>query len=159
MSARTESAFSALIGLDPLGGVSPGNPADPIDTDIEARIARIVATPRHGTMTNPPARRAPQWTGAAPRRRVRYGAIGLVASAAIAVITRHFSLPAILVLALIWSLLHVQYDWFGTAQVFLIGVLFGFVRWRSGSTTLVILLHMLLNLESVVETVIVMGWV
>lgn len=67
--------------------------------------------------------------------------------------------PAILVLALIWSLLHVQYDWFGTAQVFLIGVLFGFVRWRSGSTTLVILLHMLLNLESVVETVFVMGWV
>jgi len=69
------------------------------------------------------------------------------------------ALPAILVLALIWSLLHVQYDWFGTAQVFLIGVLFGFVRWRSGSTTLVILLHMLLNLESVAETVIVMGWV
>jgi membrane protease YdiL (CAAX protease family) len=69
------------------------------------------------------------------------------------------ALPAILVLALIWSLLHVQYDWLGTAQVFLIGVLFGFVRWRSGSTTLVILLHMLLNLESVVETVFVMGWV
>ena len=41
----------------------------------------------------------------------------------------------------------------------LIGVLLGFVRWRSGSTTLVILLHMLLNLESVVETVFVMGWV
>jgi membrane protease YdiL (CAAX protease family) len=69
------------------------------------------------------------------------------------------ALPAILVLALIWSLLHVQYDWFGTAQVFLIGVLFGFVRWRSGSTTLVILLHMLLNLESVAETIFVMGWV
>jgi uncharacterized protein len=69
------------------------------------------------------------------------------------------ALPAILVLALVWSLLHVQYDWFGTAQVFLIGVLFGFVRWRSGSTTLVILLHMLLNLESVAETIFVMGWV
>ena len=69
------------------------------------------------------------------------------------------ALPGILVIALIWSMLHVQYDWFGTAQVFVIGVLFGFVRWRTGSTTLVILLHMLLNLESVVETVIVMGWV
>jgi uncharacterized protein len=73
------------------------------------------------------------------------------------------ALPGILVISLIWSMLHVQYDWFGTAQVFLIGVLFGFVRWRTGSTTLVILLHMLLhmllNLESVVETVIVMGWV
>jgi membrane protease YdiL (CAAX protease family) len=69
------------------------------------------------------------------------------------------ALPGILVIAQIWSMLHVQYDWFGTAQVFAIGVLFGFVRWRTGSTTLVILLHMLLNLESVVETVIVMGWV
>ena len=96
MSARTQAAFSALVELDPLGGGPGANQAasrtadltdTDTDTDTEACIARIVATPRHGTMTNPPARRAPQWTGAAPRRRVRYGAIGLVASAAIAVIT------------------------------------------------------------------------
>ena len=64
-----------------------------------------------------------------------------------------------LIISLIWSMLHVQYDWFGTAQVFAIGVLFGFVRWRTGSTTLAILMHVLLNLESVVETVFVMGCV
>ncbi len=69
------------------------------------------------------------------------------------------AVPGILVISLIWSMLHVQYDWFGTAQVFAIGLLFGFVRWRTGSTTLAILMHVLLNLESVVETVIVMGWV
>jgi uncharacterized protein len=69
------------------------------------------------------------------------------------------AVPGILIIALIWSMLHVQYDWFGTAQVFVIGLLFGFVRWRTGSTTLAILMHVLLNLESVVETVIVMGWV
>jgi membrane protease YdiL (CAAX protease family) len=69
------------------------------------------------------------------------------------------AVPAILVIALIWSVLHVQYDWFVTAQLFVIGGLFGFARWRTGSTTLVILLHMLLNLESLVETVIVMRWV
>ncbi len=69
------------------------------------------------------------------------------------------ALPAIILIALIWAMLHVQYDSFGTVLVFAIGVLFGFVRWRTGSTTLVILLHMLLNLESMVETVIVMGWV
>jgi membrane protease YdiL (CAAX protease family) len=68
-------------------------------------------------------------------------------------------LPGILMIALIWSLLHVQYDWFGAAVVFVIGVLFGYVRHYSGSTTLVILLHMLLNLESVLETVAVLGWV
>ena len=69
------------------------------------------------------------------------------------------AVPGILIIALIWSMLHVQYDWFGTSQVFVIGLLFGFVRWRTGSTTLAILMHVLLNLESVVETVIVMGWV
>jgi membrane protease YdiL (CAAX protease family) len=69
------------------------------------------------------------------------------------------AVPGILVISLIWSMLHVQYDWFGTAQVFAIGLLFGFVRWRTGSTTLAIVMHVLLNLESVVETVIVMGWV
>jgi membrane protease YdiL (CAAX protease family) len=69
------------------------------------------------------------------------------------------AVPGILIISVIWSMLHVQYDWFGTAQVFAIGLLFGFVRWRTGSTTLAILLHVLLNLESVVETVFVMGWV
>jgi uncharacterized protein len=69
------------------------------------------------------------------------------------------AVPGILVISLIWSMLHVQYDWFGAAQVFAIGLLFGFVRWRTGSTTLVILMHVLLNLESVVATVFVMGWV
>jgi membrane protease YdiL (CAAX protease family) len=69
------------------------------------------------------------------------------------------AVPGILIISLIWAMLHVQYDWFGTSQVFAIGLLFGFVRWRTGSTTVAILLHVLLNLESVVETVIVMGWV
>jgi uncharacterized protein len=68
------------------------------------------------------------------------------------------ALPAILAISLIWSLLHIQYDWFGASQVFALGVLLGYVRLYSGSTTLVILLHMLLNLESVVETVVALGW-
>jgi membrane protease YdiL (CAAX protease family) len=69
------------------------------------------------------------------------------------------ALPGILAISLIWSLLHVQYDWFGAALVFGIGVFLGYMRFYSGSTTLVIFLHMLLNLESVAETVIVLGWV
>jgi uncharacterized protein len=67
--------------------------------------------------------------------------------------------PGILVIALIWSLLHIQYDWFGASVVFAIGMLLGYVRLYSGSVTLAILLHMLLNFESVVETVVVLGWV
>ena len=69
------------------------------------------------------------------------------------------ALPGILAISLIWSLLHIQHDWFGVTLLFGIGVLFGYVRLYSGSTTLVILLHALLNLESVLETVVVLGWV
>jgi hypothetical protein len=67
------------------------------------------------------------------------------------------ALPGILAISLIWSLLHIQHDWFGVTLLFGIGVLFGYVRLYSGSTTLVILLHALLNLESVLETVVVLG--
>jgi len=66
-------------------------------------------------------------------------------------------LPGIIVIALIWSLLHIEYDWFGISIVFGVGVLLGCVRHYSGSTSLVILLHMLLNLESMLETVVALG--
>ncbi len=68
-------------------------------------------------------------------------------------------LPGILAISLIWALQHFQYDWFGNAQVFVLGLFLGLVRLWSGSTTLTILLHMLVNLESVVETAAVLGWV
>jgi membrane protease YdiL (CAAX protease family) len=52
---------------------------------------------------------------------------------------------AILLSALTFAALHAQYDWFEVLQVFWIGALFGWLRWRSGSTTLTILLHMATN--------------
>jgi hypothetical protein len=52
----------------------------------------------------------------------------------------------ILLSALTFTALHAHYDWFETLQVFLIGTLFGWLRWRSGSTTLTILLHLVANL-------------
>jgi uncharacterized protein len=51
----------------------------------------------------------------------------------------------ILLTSLIFSAAHTQYDWFGVVQTFCIGALFGWLRWRSGSTTLAILLHMGVN--------------
>jgi membrane protease YdiL (CAAX protease family) len=69
------------------------------------------------------------------------------------------ALPGILAISLIWAVLHFQYDWFGTVLVFVLGLFLGLVRLWSGSTTLVILLHMLVNVESVVETAVVLGWV
>jgi uncharacterized protein len=65
---------------------------------------------------------------------------------------------AIAVIAIVWTLLHVQYDWFGMAQVFLLGLLFGWLRWKSGSALLTFVLHALVNFESAVETLIKVGW-
>lgn len=64
----------------------------------------------------------------------------------------------IVVISAIWSLLHVQYDWFGMLQVFVTGMLFGWLRWRSGSTILAILMHALLNLEGTIETMLAAAW-
>lgn len=60
--------------------------------------------------------------------------------------------PVIVLTALLFAMLHVQYDTFVMAQIFLFGLLLGFMRWASGSTLLTILLHALINLEGMIET-------
>jgi membrane protease YdiL (CAAX protease family) len=60
----------------------------------------------------------------------------------------------ILLTSLVFSAAHTQYDWFGSLQTFCIGILFGCLRWRSGSTTLTILLHMVINFTSTLWTAI-----
>jgi uncharacterized protein len=45
----------------------------------------------------------------------------------------------------IFAAAHIQYDWFIRIQTLVLGALFGWLRWRSGSTTLPILLHMTVN--------------
>ena len=64
------------------------------------------------------------------------------------------AIPGILIISLVFAAIHIQYDWFGILQVFFIGLLFAIVRWRSGSTLLTILLHVLANLWATVETMI-----
>ncbi|TMJ92485.1 MAG: CPBP family intramembrane metalloprotease [Alphaproteobacteria bacterium] len=59
---------------------------------------------------------------------------------------------AILLSSLAWTSLHLQYDWFFFAEVFSIGLLLGYLRYRTGSTWLTILLHGLNNLAATVQT-------
>jgi len=59
---------------------------------------------------------------------------------------------AIVVISILWAALHVQYDWTGILQIFVVGLFVGWMRWRSGSTLLTFLLHALFNLEASVET-------
>jgi membrane protease YdiL (CAAX protease family) len=62
--------------------------------------------------------------------------------------------PAIVVISLLWAVLHIQYDWAGMLQIFVIGLFLGWIRWRSGSLLLTFLLHALFNLEGTLETVL-----
>ena len=58
----------------------------------------------------------------------------------------------IIVTALLWALIHVQYDLYLIAQVFAYGVMLGWFRWVTGSTILTMLLHGLINFEGMLET-------
>jgi membrane protease YdiL (CAAX protease family) len=62
--------------------------------------------------------------------------------------------PAIVVISLLWTLPHLQYDWTGMAEIFVAGLFLGWVRWRSDSTLLTFLLHALFNLEGTIETIL-----
>jgi membrane protease YdiL (CAAX protease family) len=63
--------------------------------------------------------------------------------------------PAIIVTALLWALVHVQYDLYLIAQVFAYGLVLGWFRWVTGSTILTMLLHGLINFGGMLETFMV----
>jgi uncharacterized protein len=62
--------------------------------------------------------------------------------------------PAIIVISILWAALHIQYDWTGILQIFVVGLFLGWMRWVSGSTLLTFFLHALFNIEGTLETVV-----
>jgi uncharacterized protein len=64
----------------------------------------------------------------------------------------------IVVTAAAWAVMHIQYDTFAVAQILLIGLLLGWLRWATGSTVLAIGLHVLANLAACVQAAIVVEW-
>lgn len=66
--------------------------------------------------------------------------------------------PAILIISALFAIIHVQYDWYGILQVFLIGLALGWARWLSGSTLLTILMHALMNLWATVQSMVKVEW-
>jgi uncharacterized protein len=66
--------------------------------------------------------------------------------------------PAIVATALLWALIHLQYDWYVTGQIFAFGLLLGWMRWATGSTILTMLMHSLINLEGMIETFVSLQW-
>ena len=49
--------------------------------------------------------------------------------------------PTIALTAAIWAVIHLQYEWFFVGEIFLLGIAFGWLRLKRGSTILTILLH------------------
>jgi len=56
-----------------------------------------------------------------------------------------------------WAAMHVQYEWFYIFQIFILGCVFGWLRWRSGSTTLTLILHGLVNLTALLQVAYLVG--
>jgi membrane protease YdiL (CAAX protease family) len=59
---------------------------------------------------------------------------------------------AIVLSSLVWTAMHLQYDWFFFCEIFTVGLLFGYMRYRSNSTWLTIFLHGLNNLAATLQT-------
>jgi hypothetical protein len=66
---------------------------------------------------------------------------------------------AIVLSSAAWTILHVQYDWFFLAEVFSIGVWFGYMRYRGNSLWITTVLHGLNNLAALVQTMWLAGHV
>jgi membrane protease YdiL (CAAX protease family) len=64
---------------------------------------------------------------------------------------------AILLSSVAWTALHLQYDWFFFGEVFSIGLLLGYLRYRSGSTWLTVVVHGLNNLAATLQTIWLAG--
>ena len=64
---------------------------------------------------------------------------------------------AIVLSSLAWTAPHMQYDWFSFAEIFSIGLLFGYLRYRTNSTWLTIVLHGLNNLAATIQTIYLAG--
>ena len=60
--------------------------------------------------------------------------------------------PAVAVISALWAILHVHYDWFLILEIFLVGLVLGWARWRSGSTMLTFAMHAFNNTWATVET-------
>jgi membrane protease YdiL (CAAX protease family) len=64
---------------------------------------------------------------------------------------------AIVLSAIVFALIHLQYDWFYIACIAAVGLLFGYLRYRSGSTWLTVITHGLYNLLAVLVALWTIG--
>src|SRR6202790_2381581 len=64
---------------------------------------------------------------------------------------------AVVLSSVVWTGLHLQYDWFFLGEVFSIGLLLGYLRYRSDSIWLTVVLHGLNNLAATLQSIWLAG--
>jgi uncharacterized protein len=64
---------------------------------------------------------------------------------------------AVVLSSVVWTGLHLQYDWFFLGEVFSIGLLFGYLRYRSNSIWLTVVLHGFNNLAATLQSMWLVG--
>ena len=64
----------------------------------------------------------------------------------------------VFITAVLWALLHQQYNWLGIAVIFCMGLTLGWLRQRTGSTMLTIVLHALNNLFTMILITAKLEW-
>lgn len=65
---------------------------------------------------------------------------------------------AILITALTWAIIHLQYDVHGILTIFIAGIFLGFARWKTNSMLLTIVLHAIMNLIATIEVIVLLNW-
>lgn len=58
---------------------------------------------------------------------------------------------AMAITSAIWAVIHMQYDFYGIATLFVGGIFLGWARWKTGSLWLCVLLHALMNLIATIQ--------
>lgn len=66
---------------------------------------------------------------------------------------------AILSTSFLWAVIHVQYDWYGMANIFAVGLLLGYARMKTDSLVPTILMHALMNLAAMIQVVALIRFV
>jgi len=64
---------------------------------------------------------------------------------------------AVILTSLIWAGMHVQYDWYTVVEIFGLGLLFGYLRLRSGSTLTTVATHAVYSAIAIVQAAILVG--
>jgi membrane protease YdiL (CAAX protease family) len=54
---------------------------------------------------------------------------------------------AIVLTSALWGMSHTQYDWGGRFMIFILGLSLGYLRWRSDSTWLTVMIHSVINIS------------